>query len=70
MISIKKTASTPPKSINGIRANDELFLNCICEMMENVEKKSKFTSDIIELSQLNNHKRVIRKVLEQNLNLS
>ncbi|MEL6562597.1 MAG: hypothetical protein AAFQ94_30790 [Bacteroidota bacterium] len=47
-----------------------IFLSCICEMMENVERKISFTNDFDELMQMKDHKMVIRKVLEQNLSLN
>lgn len=70
MISIKKYVTTTSTNFTGIKAEDELFLDCICEMMENVEKKARFTNDMEELSQLNDHRFVIRRVLEENLNLN
>ena len=47
-----------------------LFLKCICEMMENVERKISFTKDFDELRQMKGHKKVIKKVLKQYLSIN
>lgn len=70
MVSIKYVAEANSIELSSIIYDDSLFLGCICEMMENVEKKLNYTSNIDEFSQLKDHKHVIRKVLEQKLNMN
>lgn len=70
MTMIERGAKKASVGVEGIAIEDGMFLQCICEMLENVEKKAKMSNCATELSQLNDHRRVIRRVLEQNLALS
>lgn len=70
MTMIKKDVIETSNSVEGVAVEDMLFLRCMCEMLENVEVKARMTNCTTELSQLNDHKRVIHRVLEQNLALS
>jgi len=64
---IKKIGNKRSDNVKGIMANDQILLDCLCEMMENIEKKTRYSTDIYQMSQLKSHRRVINKVLEQNL---
>ncbi len=70
MISIKNSVQATSVDISNLIAENALFLGCICEMMENVEWKLRFTTNTEELLQLKVHKKVIRKVLANSLNLN
>ena len=70
MVSIKNVAEANSIEVSSVVYDEALFLGCVCEMMENVERKLRYTSDMNEYSQLNDHKLVIRKVLKQSLNLN
>lgn len=57
------------ETVKGLMSEDQQLIDCLCEMLENVEKKSRFTSNINHFGQLIQHKEVIRRALEHNLHL-
>ena len=56
-------------TIKGLMSEDKLLIDCLCDMLENVEKQSRFTNDNSHAGQLSQHKNVIRRALEHNLQL-
>ena len=70
MIMTEKEVLTASSRAEREEAEDGMFLRCICEMLENVEKKAKITNCAEELAQMTGHIKVIKRVLEQNLALS
>ncbi|MEL6562598.1 MAG: hypothetical protein AAFQ94_30795 [Bacteroidota bacterium] len=57
------------EAVKGLRSEDQLLIDCLCDMLENVEKQSRISNDNSHAGQLSQHKNVIRRALEHNLQL-
>lgn len=57
------------ETVKGLKSEDQLLIDCLCDMLENVEKQSRFTNNDSQGGQLSLHKEVIRRALEHNLQL-
>ena len=57
------------RPVAGVISEDQLFVDCLCEMLEKAEQKSRFTTDDAVADQMNQHSLVIRKVLEKYLQI-
>jgi len=66
---IKSIINNRSKTVKCLLSKDKLFIDCLCDMLENVEKQAKFTNDARQVEQLREHSLVVRKVLENNLHI-
>lgn len=64
---IKSITNNVNESVKGLHTEDQLFIDCLCEMLENVEKQSRFSTNPYTISQLKMHSEVIGRVIENNL---
>ena len=66
---VRTITNNVSQKVKGVAGEDQLFVDCLCEMLENVEKQSRFTKDESTYHQLKSHSEVIRTVLARNLTL-
>lgn len=66
---IKSITNNIDETVKGLASDDQMFIDCLCDMLENVEKQSRFTNNKNQFRQLKGHGEVIRRVLENNLQL-
>ena len=50
-------------------SEDQLFVDCLCDMLEKVEQKSRFATRSDVAVQMQYHSQVIRTVLEKHLHI-
>lgn len=65
----KSVTNNVEQTVKSLVSDDQMLIDCLCEMLENVEKKSRFSNDEKLIEQLKTHGDVIRKALEHNLQL-
>ena len=66
---IKSVTNNIDQTVKSLVSDDQILIDCLCEMLENVEKKSRFSTDEQQIGQLKIHGDVIRRALEHNLQL-
>ncbi|MEL7145579.1 MAG: hypothetical protein AAFO69_04355 [Bacteroidota bacterium] len=57
------------KNISGVMSDDQLFVDCLCDMLEKVEQKSRFTTQSDVAVEMQYHSEVISRVLEKHLTI-
>lgn len=57
------------KAMTGVISEDQMFVDCLCEMLEKVEQKSRFTTQRDVAIEMQHHSEVISMVLEKHLHI-